>query len=195
MRPRGKYLFWAVLAVPGVLMVAQLGRGQSLAMDLLHPSGELSVRLMILAMLAGPLSEFFGLNRFFRVWLSARRSLGVAAFGYALLHLVIYVIDMGMLSAIVDEMTLSAIWTGWAALVLMLVPAAISRDRAMHALGQRWKQLQYLVYPALMLGFVHWLLLGWAWEPALVHIAPLMIAWMLRGVARRRHHIMKGVAQ
>ena len=61
-----KALFWAILAIPGLAMIWQFSHNDMLAMDMLHPSGEMSIRLMILAMLAGPLSEFFGLNRFFR---------------------------------------------------------------------------------------------------------------------------------
>lgn len=155
-------------------------------MDLLHPTGEMSIRLMILAMLAGPLSAFFGVNRFFKAWLSIRRNLGVAAFGYALLHLIFYVIDMRALAAILDELTLPAIWTGWLALALMAVPAAISFNAAMRYLRQKWKRMQQLVYPALLLSLAHWLLLDWHWQPALIHLAPLLIAWVLRLVVRRR---------
>ncbi|WP_230293347.1 ferric reductase-like transmembrane domain-containing protein [Croceicoccus sp. Ery5] len=184
---RGKrLLLWAVLALPAALMAYDLQSGRVLAMDLLHPSGELSVRLMVAAMLPGPLAEFFGLNRFFRAWLAIRRNLGVAAFLYGLLHLVIYVIDMRMLSAIVDELTLPAIWTGWLALALMSVPAAISFNAAMRALKRRWKQVQMFVYPAFALALVHWLLLDWAWQPAFIHLAPPIAAWLLRLIARIR---------
>ena len=118
-------------------------------MDLYHPSGEMSVRLMVLALLPGPLADVFGPNRFLRAWLAIRRNLGVAAFLYALLHLVFYVLDMRLISAMVEEMAIPAIWTGWLAFAALLVPAAISTDRAMRSLGSRWKRLQRLVYPQL----------------------------------------------
>lgn len=173
-------LFWLALALPALLMIADLARGAVLAMDLLHPSGEMSVRLMILAMLAGPLAGIFGPNRVFRGWLAIRRNLGVAAFGYAVLHLVLYVIDMNALAAIVDELTLPPIWTGWLALALMIPPAAISFDAAMRALGSyKWKALQRLVYPVLALSLAHWLLLDWKWQPAALHLSPLLAAWLV----------------
>ena len=112
-------LFWLALALPALLMLADFWRGAALAMDLLHPSGELSVRLMIAAMLAGPMAGIFGPNRFFRGWLAMRRNLGVAAFGYAVLHLIFYAADMGLLAAMLDELALPSIWTGWLALALM----------------------------------------------------------------------------
>lgn len=172
-------LFWLALALPALLMLADFWRGAVLAMDLLHPSGELSVRLMIAAMLAGPLAGIFGPNRFFRGWLAMRRNLGVAAFGYAVLHLIFYAADMGLLAAMLDELALPSIWTGWLALALMAVPAALSRDAAMLALGRRaWKAAQRLVYPSLLLALAHWLLLGWQWLPAALHLAPLALAWL-----------------
>lgn len=183
-----KPIVWLALALPGVMMTVDLARGAVLPMDLLHPTGELSVRLMILAMLAGPVAGIFGPNRFTRGWLGWRRNLGVAAFAYGVLHLFFYLIDMGLLAAVLDELTLPSIWTGWLALAMMLVPAAISFDQAMIGLGRRlWKGLQRLVWPGLLLSLTHWLLLDWKWQPAVVHLAPLLIAWSVLGLRRFTH--------
>ncbi|MFT6608248.1 ferric reductase-like transmembrane domain-containing protein [Qipengyuania profunda] len=187
-------LLWLVLAIPAALMIQRFASGEALAMDLYHPSGEMSVRLMILALLPGPLTDALGPNRFLRGWLAIRRNLGVAAFLYALLHLVFYVLDMQLVSAMVGELAIPGIWTGWLALALLLVPAAISFDAAMRRLGRRWKQIQRLVYPAFLLALIHWLLLDWAWGPALVHLAPLLVAWTLRMVMRRRTIVTRSIA-
>lgn len=181
----GKPLLWLLLSVPAAWMLWGYASGAVMVMKLLHPSGEMAVRLMVLAMLPGPLADAFKPNRFLRGWLAIRRNLGVAAFAYALLHLLFYVIDMAMLSAIIDELTIASIWTGWLALALMIPPAAISFDAAMRALGRRWKAIQRLVYAALSLTLVHWLLLDWHWQPAAIHLAPLIIAWLLRAWKRR----------
>lgn len=178
---------WLLLALPALWLFRQLGRDDVLPMDLLHPSGEFAVRLMVLALLPGPLAEVFGQTRWLRAWLAVRRNLGVAGALYALLHLAIYVLDMGRLDAILAELTLPGIWTGWLALALLLVPAAISRDSAMRALGRAWKRLQRLVYIALLFAFAHWLLLDQEWLVALAHAAPLAIVWILRGAERLRH--------
>lgn len=183
---RKRLILWIALAIPAAAILYDLYSGRVLAMDLLHPSGEMAVRLMILAMLPGPLSAFFGHNRFFRAWLAIRRNLGVAAFAYAMLHLAIYCADMRILSAILGEFTLPAIWTGWLALGLLAIPVAISFDRAVRLLRKRWKQIQTLVYPALGLSLIHWLLLDWSMGPAFVHVAPLVAAWLLRGLSRFR---------
>jgi sulfoxide reductase heme-binding subunit YedZ len=176
----GKAILWLLLAIPAALMLRGLASGEVLPMDLLHPSGETSVRLMVLAMLPGPLIGAFGPNRFLRGWLSIRRNLGVAAFAYALLHLAVYVIDIRSVAAMLDELGLPGIWTGWLALVLMIPPAAISFDVAMRRLGRDWKRIQRLVYAAFALALAHWLLLDWDWRPAAIHLLPLIIAWLLR---------------
>ena len=49
----GKTILWLLLAIPAALMLHGLVGGDVLPMDLLHPSGEMSVRLMVLAMLPG----------------------------------------------------------------------------------------------------------------------------------------------
>jgi methionine sulfoxide reductase heme-binding subunit len=175
---------WLVLAIPAVAMLTGFARGTTLAMDLLHPTGETAIRLMILALLPGPLVDAFGPNRFLRFWVSVRRNLGVASFLYALLHLAFYIVDMQALAAILDELTLPAIWTGWLALALMVPAAAISFDRAVRAMGRRWKQVQRIVYVAIAATFAHWLLLDWEWQPAAIHLAPLIAAWSLRAWKR-----------
>lgn len=182
---RARLLFCVGLAAPAALMISDVAQGNILAMDLLHPSGEMAVRLMVLAMMPGPLIEFFGANRFLRGWFSIRRNLGVAAFGYALLHLGLYVLDMQSVAAMLDEVRIPGIWTGWLALGLMIPPAMISFDRAMSALGRhKWKRIQQLVYVALAVTLAHWLLLDWKWLPAAVHLTPLLAAWSLRFLKR-----------
>lgn len=175
----GRVAFWLLLAAPAAWMCWQFASG-TLAMDLLRPSGEYSIRLMLAALLAGPALSVFGPSGPMRAWIAVRRNLGVAAFCYALLHLGFYLLDMGMWAAIVDEFSLPGIWTGWAALALLLPPALISSDRAMRWLKARWKKVQRLVYPAFTLAIAHWILLDWQWAAAAIHAVPLALLWMLR---------------
>lgn len=181
---------WLLLALPALAMIRAYAGGEVLAMDLLHPTGETSLRLMILAMLAGPLADLFGRNAFLRAWLAIRRNLGVASFAYAALHLVFYAIDMGVLGGaigpILDELELPGIWTGWLSFLFMLAAASISTDAAMRALGRWWKRIQTGLYAAVLLAAAHWWLLDRAYGPALVHLAPLLLAWGARMLQRRR---------
>lgn len=171
---------WALLALPGVAMSFGYARGAAEAMDLLHPSGEMSARLMIIAMAIGPLMSLLG-PRGWLQWLATRRRyFGVAAFLYSLLHLGFYVIDMGNVDDMLAEVLAPGIWTGWAAFFLMLVPALLSNDSAMRSLKARWKQLQRFAYPAAVLTLLHWIWVHNNLGPALVHFVPLAILFALR---------------
>ena len=189
-----RMLLWLALASPALAMIIGLLDASGIsAKDLLHPSGEMSVRLMILAMLPGPLIDFFRPNKFLRGWLMIRRNLGVAAFAYAVLHLLFYIVDAELLAAMLRELSQPGIWTGWLALAVLGVPALISFDGAMRRLGQHWKTLQRLAYVGFTLTLLHWFLIDWALLPAAVHLAPLLIAWFLRLVGRLRQRFRKSL--
>ena len=62
---------------------------------------------------------------------------------------------MGALTVMLAEITAPGIWTGWAALALLLPLAVTSNDVAVCRLGQSWKRLQRLAYPAALMALVH----------------------------------------
>jgi sulfoxide reductase heme-binding subunit YedZ len=65
-----------------------------------------------------------------------------------------------------------AYWSGLAALLLLIVLATTSRDKALRTLGaQRWKRLHLLVYPALALVIVHVPSMQYSERRALWHAA------------------------
>lgn len=190
--PSVKALVWLILALPALDIARRYLFDDALLMDLLEPSGEWAIRMLILALLPGPLASVFNPGLILRTWIALRRNIGVAAFCYSLLHLVIYCVDLGMVAAIIDEFSLNSIWTGWLALLLLAIPAALSFDSAMRRLGARWKSLQRLAYAAFALALVHWLLLGWGWLPVLVQVGPLLAVWCLRLYRSSR---VKGVSR
>lgn len=177
-----KYWIWLILALPGLLMLRAWFSGAADALDLLHPTGETSVRLMVAALCLGPLSALLKPRAWLR-WLAARRRwIGVAAFGYALAHLIFYGIDLGTFADIWAEAGEHAIWTGWAALLAMVIPAATSSDLAMRLLRAGWKRVQRFAYPAAFFTVLHWGLIESNWIPALLHIAPVVVLNLLRWI-------------
>ncbi|HZG09637.1 MAG TPA: ferric reductase-like transmembrane domain-containing protein [Allosphingosinicella sp.] len=177
-----KYLLWMVLAVPAVLLIAQyLGRAENVFPgDFLHPTGEWSARLIILALMLTPLAQLLPASRLVRWLLRHRRAIGLAAFGYAFLHLIFYILDMETVPAVLAELGAPAIWTGWVAFLCMLVPALVSSDGAMRVLKGAWKRLQRLVYPAAILTLVHWALVHDGFTAALASFAPLIALQLIR---------------
>ncbi len=170
-----RIFFWLILALPGIAMVYVFVGGRIDAEGMLHPTGETSARLMIMAMMLSPLLSLFGPRPWLDWLIRQRRYLGVAAFVYAVLHLVFYVIDMGNLADMIAEFWDLGIWTGWAAFLLMALVAAISNETAVKALMAGWKRLQRLVYPAAVLVLMHWIFVHNDFGPALVHFVPLAL--------------------
>jgi methionine sulfoxide reductase heme-binding subunit len=175
-----RLFIWALLALPAVVMLAGYWRGQAEAMALLHPTGEFSARLMIFAMMLSPLVALLGPKPWLGWLVIRRRYFGVAAFGYALLHLIFYVIDMETVTDMLAEIGALGIWTGWLAMLLFVPLALTSNNAAMRTLKGGWKKLQRLVYPTAILVLVHWIFVHNNLGPALVHFIPLTLLIAVR---------------
>jgi sulfoxide reductase heme-binding subunit YedZ len=181
---RGKFLVWLFLALPlASALVRYALDPDAWPGDLLHPTGEWSARFIILALMVTPLRQLWPQARVVRFLARHRRALGVAAFFYALAHTVAYVADMGNLADMLAELGAPAIWTGWAALLILVPLGLTSNDAAMRALRSGWKRLQRLAYPAGILTLVHWALVHDGLAAALLHFVPLVLLQVVR-VAR-----------
>ena len=188
-----KPLLWALLTIPAIIMVGQLITGSQEAMDQLHPTGEWSARLMIFAMALAPLHAVIGNNAVLAWLIHRRRTFGVAAFGYAALHLIFYIIDMGTVDDMLAEALAPGIWTGWAAMALMAVPAITSNDAAMRRLKLTWKRVQRLVYPAAVLTVLHWIWVHNNLAAALAHFIPLGLLLAARWIKSSPPQALKGI--
>lgn len=176
-----KRLVWLTLAAPAAVFAAMAARLPAPDWEeLLHPTGELSARLLILALAATPLLRLFPGSRIVRFLVRHRRAVGVAAFGYAALHLLFYAVAMGTLSNMLAEIGAPGIWTGWLALLLMLPLAITSNDRSQRLLAAGWKRLQRLAYPVALLTLAHWALIHDDAVAALLHFVPLALLQLAR---------------
>ncbi|MEL6959549.1 MAG: ferric reductase-like transmembrane domain-containing protein [Pseudomonadota bacterium] len=182
---------WALLSAPALAWVTTLARqGAPIAADALNPTGALSAVLFIMALLATPLRHIRP-GRPVPLWLVRnRRYLGVASFGYALLHTLFYVLDAGSAANLLMQLPRLAIWTGWVSLLIMAPLALTSTDGWVRRLGPRWKSLQRWAYAAALLGFFHAVSLNdWddPWEPLIVSapLIALQIWRMGKNVVRR----------
>lgn len=160
---------------------------------LLHPTGEFSARFMIIAMMLTPALQLSKRLTFGTKWvywlIQRRRALGVAAFGYALLHTLFYILDVRLLQDILAEFWTLGIWTGWLAFVIFIPLAVTSNQTSVAALGKAWKKLQRWVYAAAMLTLVHWIFVHNNLAPALVHFLPLVLleTYRIREFLLQRH--------
>lgn len=172
------YLFWLILALPAIAMTydALTSTNPRVFHILVHPSGETSARLLIITLMITPLALLLKGWRGPQ-WLKRnRRYIGVAAFGYALLHTVFYLIDKSSVATVVRELPRLYIWTGWIAFLIFVPLALTSMDHFVRKMGTWWKWLQRWTYGAAVLTLVHWAALhNWgSVTPALVHFGPLI---------------------
>lgn len=144
--------------------------------------GVWSLRFLLLTLAITPLRDLTGWT-----WLLAfRRMLGLFAFFYLVLHVVIYVtldrsLDAGLM--LEDVVKRPFITIGVLALLMMLPLAVTSTRGWMRRLGRRWQSLHRLVYPAAILGVWHYY-----WQVKLDTLEPTVYAVVLAVLLGYRVH-------
>lgn len=170
-----RYFLWALLALPSIPMVIGMIGGNADPHRLLHPTGEFSARFMIIAMAATPLRLIFQRQNWTAWLVRNRRYFGVAAFVYAALHTLFYVIDINSLQVMLDQFFELGIWTGWLAFFIFIPLAITSNDASMRALREKWKPLQRFVYVAAVMTLLHWMFVENHFSGAMAHFIPLSL--------------------
>src|SRR5262249_4023032 len=123
--------------------------------EAIHEVGLWAIRFLMLALFITPLRR---IGRY-ALLIDVRRMIGVAAFLYIALHLVLYIADQlfdmsKVVSAIVLRYYLTIGFTAWLGLAVL---AATSNDFMVRELGGiRWRKLHWLVYPVAVLGCIHY---------------------------------------
>ena len=156
--------------------------GADPAETLMLETGEWSLRLLALTLLASPLRAWTGSP----LPLKLRRMLGLYAFFYACLHFVAFLqFYIGWTGeALAEELTERPyVSAGFAAWLIMLPLAATSTRAMQRRLRQRWVKLHKMVYSAAIVACLHLL-----WQArsdigeALVYIGifALLLGWRVR---------------
>lgn len=136
--------------------------------EIILRTGKTALVLLILSLACTPANSWLG----FRDALRVRRALGLYAFGYAALHLLIFV---GVDYAFDGRLLYDAIFerpyalVGLAAFLILLPIAMTSTQGWMRRLGQTWTRLHRGVYIAALLVIVHFV-----WSVKLDVREPLM---------------------
>jgi methionine sulfoxide reductase heme-binding subunit len=125
-----------------------------------HAYGAWTLRLLLASLAITPMRRISGWN-----WLAKhRRTLGLYAFAYGVLHLSVWaILDVQL---IIDDLVgWDVVWTdltkrpfitiGMLCLLLMLPLAITSTKGMIKRLGKRWTKLHRLVYVIAILGIVH----------------------------------------
>ena len=179
-----RFTLWLVLTAPWVIMTVRYMTGGLYYGEFIHATGEFSARLLIITLAVTPLRLLFPRSRWTTWLLQNRRYFGVAAFAYAVPHLVAYLWKLASVAKVLEEGADPGMWTGWIALIIFLALAITSNNFSTRKLGPRWKTLHRLVYLAAILTFVHWVLVAFDPMSGLVH-AGILIALETYRVVRR----------
>lgn len=152
-----KPLVFILAFLPVVLMgfgVWQDSLGANPIEAVTRSSGDWALRFLLLTLALSTLRRLVGWSQGIRL----RRMLGLFAFFYACIHLILYVwldqfFDWGGIWR--DILKRPFITVGMLAFLLML-PLALTSPKAMlRRLGKRWKTLHTLIYPLAMLAVLH----------------------------------------
>lgn len=190
---RVKTLHWVAILVamlPAIGLAFQFaieGPGANPIEEITHLTGDWGLRLILLSLAVTPARRWFG----WRGIAPLRRTLGLAGFAYACLHVTTWaLLDHGLdASAIFEDLTERRfVFAGMGAFTLLLALAATSTRKSIKRLGQkRWLRLHQAIYAAAILAVIHhfWLTKADYW-PAIVHAAVLALllgarlAWRAR---------------
>lgn len=157
----------------------------------LHSTGFWTLSFLMITLSVTPLRKIKGLNKLIQL----RRMLGLFAFFYVFLHFSIYLgIDrfFAWQEIIKDISKRPYITVGFTAF-LMLIPLALtSTKKSIRKLGKKWTKLHSLIYPAAVLGVIHfwWLVKKDITEP-LIFAVILTILFAVRIFINRRKFSVK----
>ena len=102
--------------------------------------------------------------------------MGVAAFGYGLLHLIFYIRETKYLIVMYLEFFDIELLVGWLGFFFLIPAFLTSNTASVRRLGSRWKVLQQLSYLAIVALLVHWYLFDFFLDEVLTWIAVLVVA-------------------
>jgi len=173
-----------LLPIPWLLFQAQTGGlGAEPIKALEKELGLLALQLLIAGLAVTPARRYLRLNL-----IRFRRALGLLAFIYVSLHLLVWlVLDVGILSQIwADILKRPYITIGMAGFACLVPLAATSNNFSIRKLGATWRKLHRLTYLAAILAGVHfiWLVKGFQIEP-LLYMAAILALLVLRLPKRR----------
>lgn len=177
---KSRYLVWLVLLMPAIEYIHELFYPTRHYPEMMQNSGELSMQILVFTLCITPITlmlRYVEWGKTVSRWLlKNRRYFGLAAFGYALVHTVLYIRQTIDVELIWLEALDWPLGTGWISFFVLLLLAITSNHFSIHKMGKAWKWTQRLSYIAAIAGFAHWLLLDFFIDNAMVWIVPLIIA-------------------
>ena len=142
-----------------------------------HSTGTWTLAILLISLTITPLRKIKKLN-----WLiSLRRMIGLYSFFYACLHFLTYLVfDLNFnFSGVAKDIAKRPFITIGFAAFLLLIPLALTSNKfsIRKLTGKRWNQLHWLVYPAAILGVIHfyWLVKSDVRQPVIYGLILILL--------------------
>lgn len=174
------YVMWFFLGLPLVVVTCWYQSEAIYYGEYIKHTGRFSVWLLLLTMAVTPLRLMFPGQGWTRWLVRNRRYFGVAAFAYAVPHLLAYIIRKETFALVAQEAAGPELWTGWLAMVIFLLLAVTSNNASVRRLGRSWRGLHLWVHVAALLTFAHWVLSAFDPLTAYLHLAVLAVLEAVR---------------
>lgn len=154
-----KAIVLALCLLPGALYAGWWAAGSlsgRAVNDVIHATGLWSVRFLLVSLAITPFARLLDWPKLLLV----RRMVGVTAAGYAIAHLLLYVVEQkyNLLTVGLEIIRRFYLTIGFVALVGLVALTVTSTDNALKRLGRRWKLLHRLAYPIGVLALWHYAL-------------------------------------
>lgn len=166
----GPGVFYAYLWAAGEL-------GGRAVNDVIHATGLWAMRFLLISLAISPFARLLEWSRL----LTVRRIAGVMAASYAIIHLLLYVVEQKYALLVVLNEIFGRFYLtiGFGALAGLIALTATSTDASVRRLGRAWKRLHLLVYPITVLALWHYALQSKANVSEVVFAAGLFVWLML----------------
>jgi methionine sulfoxide reductase heme-binding subunit len=178
---------FCLLVIPG--FTGTLGANP--AEKLLHQTGEIAIWTLGAVLSLSPLRVLFPRSRSVNALNRHRRTIGVSACVYGLIHFGFHLLYEGDAQAIARSFSKPFIWLGLAGLAILVILAATSNNFSIRKVGgKKWKRLHRLAYAAAAVVIYHQAIAGKGhWQVArwlLVSLLALQSARVIKQLMTRR---------
>lgn len=185
--------FWLAWAIYSDFTMGTSYLGSDPIKEAEHSYGEMTLRMLVATLAITPMRRITGWN-----WLAKhRRTLGLLAFGYGVLHLSVWMfLDVQLIISEyvgwdvvkTDLLKRPYITIGMLALLLMLPLAITSTKGMIKRLGKNWTKLHRVTYVIVILGLIHFFMaVKLDWREPLVYalVVAALLGWRIYESRRR----------
>lgn len=140
----GCFILWPVFAEAGATIPVK---------EAILESGDWAIRMLLISLLITPLRRITRAGRLVQI----RRQVGLAALGYAVMHLLLYTLSQSWdVLRVASEILLRIYLTiGFVALTGLVILGVTSTKAAMRRLGRNWTRLHRISYGIGILAALH----------------------------------------